>query len=37
VQGGVIRVSPPVLAAYIRSNPTPPEAIPTPRPVTMPE
>jgi hypothetical protein len=36
-QGGVIRVSPPILAAYIRNNPTPPEAIPTPRPVTMPE
>ncbi|MBN1563388.1 MAG: hypothetical protein JXA10_06095, partial [Anaerolineae bacterium] len=35
--GGVIRVSPPVLAAYIRNNPTPPESIPMPRPATMPE
>ncbi len=36
-QGGVVRVSPPVLAAYIRNNPTPPESIPMPRPATMPE
>jgi hypothetical protein len=34
--GGVIRVSPPVLAAYIRNHPTPPPAPPPTRPVTMP-
>jgi hypothetical protein len=34
--GGVIRVSPPVLAAYIRNHPPPPPAHPPPRPVTMP-
>ena len=36
-QGGVVRVSPPVLAAYIRNYPTPPEAQPVPRPATMPD
>jgi hypothetical protein len=34
---GVIRVVPPVLAAYIRNHPSPPKAKPRPRPVTMPE
>jgi hypothetical protein len=36
VQGGVIHVSPPVLAAYIRNHPTPPAPRPPARPVTMP-
>jgi hypothetical protein len=35
-QGGVIRVWPPVLAAYIRSHPTPPDPRPPARPVTLP-
>lgn len=35
-QGGAVRVWPPVLAAYIRNHPTPPEPRPPARPVTMP-
>jgi hypothetical protein len=35
-QGGVIRVWPPVLAAYIRNHPTPPDPRPPARPVTLP-
>jgi hypothetical protein len=34
---GAIRVSLPVLAAYIRNHPTPPDSRPPARPVTMPE
>ena len=35
-QGGVIRVWPPVLAAYVRNHPTPPDPRPPARPVTLP-
>lgn len=35
-RGTVVRVSPPVLAAYIRNHPTPPSARPPARPVTIP-
>jgi hypothetical protein len=35
--GGVIRVWPPVLAAYIRNHPTLPDPRPVTRPVTMPD
>lgn len=35
-QGGVIRVAPPVLAAYVRANPTPPDSQPATHPVTLP-
>ncbi len=35
-EGSVIRVKPPVLAAFIRNHPTPPPPAPVLRPVTMP-
>lgn len=37
VRGGALRVTPPVLAGYIRAHPTPPEPIPPVPPVTLPE
>jgi hypothetical protein len=36
-RGGALRVSPPILGAYIRTHPTPPEPIPPVPPVTLPE
>jgi hypothetical protein len=36
-QGGGVRVSPPMLAAYIHDHPTPPDPKPISRPVTMPK
>jgi hypothetical protein len=35
-QGGAMRVWPPVLAAYLRDHPTPPDPRPPARPVTLP-
>jgi hypothetical protein len=36
-RGPGIRIAPPVLAAYIRNHPTPPEPLPSVPPATLPE